>query len=77
MQADLATLEGVDKLLRNAAKGRPVESLLANAGHGLGEGFLDQDFGAMRHVIDTNVTGTLYLIQRVGRGMRSPTRAES
>ena len=24
----------------------------------------------MRHVIDTNVTGTVYLVQLVGRGMR-------
>ncbi|MCW2240132.1 SDR family NAD(P)-dependent oxidoreductase [Azospirillum canadense] len=69
MQADLATLEGVDKLCA-ALKGRPVDALLANAGHGLGHGFLDQDFKDARHVIDTNITGTLYLIQKVGRGMR-------
>jgi uncharacterized protein len=43
VEADLATLEGVDKLYA-AAKGRPVEALLANAGHGLGHAFLDQDF---------------------------------
>jgi uncharacterized protein len=45
--------------------------LLANAGHGLGRGFLDQDFEDVRHVIDTNVTGTIYLAQLVGRAMRS------
>src|SRR4029079_3175640 len=33
--------------------------------------FLDQDFDEVRHVIDTNVTGTVYLIQRVGRDMRA------
>ena len=43
VQADLATLEGVDQLYA-AVGGRPVDALLANAGHGLGHGFLDQDF---------------------------------
>src|ERR687883_491574 len=70
VEADLATLDGVDRLCA-AAKGRPVEVLLANAGHGLGHGFLDQDFDDVRHVIDTNITGTLYLIQKVGRDMRA------
>ncbi len=70
VEADLATLEGVDKLYE-AIKGRPVGALLANAGHGLGHAFLDQDFTQVRHVIDTNITGTLYLIQKVGRDMRA------
>jgi uncharacterized protein len=70
IQADLATLEGVDKLYA-ATNGRPVDALLANAGHGLGHGFLDQDFDEARHVIDTNITGTIYLIQKVGRDMRA------
>jgi short-subunit dehydrogenase len=70
VQADLATLAGVDKL-HAAVRGRPVEALIANAGRGLGRAFLDQDFGDIRRVIDTNVTGTLYLIQKVGREMRS------
>jgi short-subunit dehydrogenase len=51
--------------------GRPVDALLANAGHGLGRAFLDQDFHDVRHVIDTNVTGTVYLVQRIGRDMRA------
>ena len=70
VQADLATLDGVDRLYA-ALKGRAVDALLANAGHGLGHGFLDQDFAEARHVIDTNITGTLYLIHKVGRDMRS------
>lgn len=70
VEADLATIEGVDRLYA-AAKGRPVDALLANAGHGLGHGFLDQDFNEARHVIDTNITGTIYLIQKVGRDMRA------
>ncbi len=68
VEADLATREGVDRL-HAAIKGRPVGALLANAGHGLGHAFLDQDFAQVRHVIDTNITGTIYLIQQVARGM--------
>jgi uncharacterized protein len=49
---------------------QPVDILVANAGRGLGKGFLDQDFDAARHVVDTNVTGTIYLIQKIGRDMR-------
>ena len=70
VETDLATTDGVDQLWA-AAAGRPVDALLANAGHGLGHGFLDQDFEDARHVIDTNVTGTIYLVQLVGRAMRS------
>lgn len=73
VETDLATIEGVDQLY-SAAKGRPVDALLANAGHGLGHGFLDQDFDEARHVIDTNITGTIYLIQKVGRDMRERGR---
>jgi uncharacterized protein len=69
VQADLSTIQGVDQLYA-AASGRPVDALLANAGHGLGHGFLDQDFEEARHVIDTNITGTIYLIHKVGRDMR-------
>lgn len=70
VQTDLSTLEGVDQLY-TATKGRPVDALLANAGHGLGHSFLDQEFANIRHVIDTNVTGTTYLVHKVGRDMRS------
>ena len=70
VEADLATIEGVDNLYA-AARGRPVEALLANAGRGLGKGFLDQHFDEIRHVVDTNITGTIYLIQKVGRDMRA------
>jgi len=70
VEADLATPEGVDKLLA-AAGGRPVDVLMANAGRGLGHGFLDQDFAEVRHVVDTNITGTLYLIQKVAGAMRA------
>lgn len=70
VEADLATLEGVDTLY-TLAGGRPIEALLANAGRGLGGGFLDQNFDEARRVVDTNITGTIYLIQKVGRDMRA------
>jgi short-subunit dehydrogenase len=70
VEADLATQEGVDRLYA-AAEGRPIDALLANAGHGLGHGFLDQDFEDARHVINTNITGTIYLIHLIGREMRT------
>jgi short-subunit dehydrogenase len=70
VEVDLASTDGVDRLVA-AANGRQVDYLLANAGHGLGKGFLDQQFDEVRHVIDTNITGTIYLIQQVGRQMRS------
>ena len=68
VQVDLATPEGVDRLLA-AVNDRPIDALLANAGHGLGRAFLDQDWDEIRHVIDTNVTGTVYLLHKVGREM--------
>ena len=68
LQADLSDRAGVDQLY-SAAKGRRVDALLANAGRGLGRAFLDQDFIRVRHLIDTNITGTLYLIHRVGNEM--------
>lgn len=70
LEIDLATLPGVEQLVETIGD-RTVDALLANAGHGLGQGFLDQDFDEVQHVIDTNVTGTIYLIHQVGRRMRS------
>ncbi|OAV54286.1 oxidoreductase [Rhizobium sp. WYCCWR10014] len=70
--ADLSTLEGVDRLAECIeADGRSVDLLLANAGRGLGKGFLDQEFAEARRVIETNVLGTVYLIHQVGSQMRT------
>jgi uncharacterized protein len=69
VKVDLATRAGVDTLY-NTLKDRPVDALLANAGHGLGGAFLDQDFTQVQHVINTNITGTLDLTQKVGQLMR-------
>lgn len=72
IEADLSTEEGVDRLLEAIeASGRSVDLLMANAGRGLGKGFLDQDFAAARKVVDTNIVGTIYLVQQVGNLMRS------
>ena len=58
------------------ASGRDIDALLANAGHGLGKGFLDQEFAEVQHVINTNITGTLDLIQKVARQMRRRMRGK-
>ena len=68
VEADLATPDGVAQLYA-ALRGRPVEMLIANAGHGLGGAFLDQSLVDITHVIDTNISGTLALIHQVGRDM--------
>jgi short-subunit dehydrogenase len=68
IEADLSTIEGVDRLL-GAAGVRPIDLLFANAGVGTGGAFLEQEVANWRHSIDTNVTGTVYLIQKVLRDM--------
>src|SRR5689334_8302983 len=70
LEVDLSTRDGVDAL-HALIGGRPVDYLLANAGHGLGRAFLDQDFDEIQHVINTNITGTVYLAQLVTREMRA------
>jgi short-subunit dehydrogenase len=70
VEANLATTEGVDKLLAAVGQ-RPIDALLANAGRGLGRAFVDQSFEDIRYVIDTNVTGTVYLIHKVAQRMRA------
>jgi len=69
IEADLSNEAGVDKLIA-AVGNRPIEHLIANAGRGLGDAFLDQDWAAARHVADTNIIGTIYLIHELGRRMR-------
>jgi uncharacterized protein len=70
LEVDLATPDGVDRFCR-AAGDRPIEVLIANAGHGLGQAFLDQDLDAIQHVVDTNISGTIRLIHHAGRQMRA------
>lgn len=72
VDVDLATPEGVDRLYAAIeTTGRPVDALFANAGRGLGRAFLDQSPADWRRVVDTNITGTLCLIQKIGRDMRA------
>jgi len=73
VQCDLATTEGVMHLIQ-AIGDREVDALMANAGHGLGGSFLSQDFQDILHVINTNITGTVHLIQHVARGMVARAR---
>ena len=68
LEADLSTKQGVDQLLAKVAD-RPVDVLVANAGHGLGHGFLDQSPDEWQHVINTDITGTLLLVQPIVRRM--------
>jgi short-subunit dehydrogenase len=68
VKADLATAAGVEALYASV-KQTPVDALLANAGHGLGGAFMDQSFDDIGHVVNTNITGTLDLVQRIGRNM--------
>ncbi len=73
VQCDLSTMEDVARLVAQIGD-RPVDALLANAGQGLGHAFLDQDFSRVEQVIDTNITGTLYLVHQLGRRMRERER---
>ena len=68
VEAELSTFEGVDAVLA-AANGRRIDVLCANAGHGLGRAFLEQDVADWRGVIDTNIVGTAYILQKVLREM--------
>jgi short-subunit dehydrogenase len=73
VQCDLASTEGVLHLI-TAIGEREVDALMANAGHGLGGSFLAQDFDEVLHVINTNIVGTVHLIQHIARGMVARAR---
>jgi short-subunit dehydrogenase len=68
LETDLATQQGVKQLLERVGD-RRVDVLVANAGHGLGHGFLEQAPDEWQHIINTNITGTLLLIQPVVKKM--------
>src|SRR6188508_2609508 len=76
VEADLATIEGVEKLYA-AIGGKPVDALLANAGRGIGGAFLDENFNDVIRVVDTNVTGTLYSSRRSAATCETGIRVES
>lgn len=64
VETDLARQAGVDHLCEVLGD-RDIALLMANAGHGRAGPFLDTQFAEQIHVIDTNVTGTLYLLHRL------------
>ena len=68
VEADLASFEGNDQLLAAIGE-RRIDILIANAGRGLGHAFVTQSPDDWRRVIDTNVTGTTYLLQKVAQRM--------
>ncbi|HEV7433948.1 MAG TPA: SDR family NAD(P)-dependent oxidoreductase [Pseudorhizobium sp.] len=72
MQVDLATRDGVRRFVDGIASlGRPIDLLMANAGRGLGHGFLDEDPDDAQRVVDTNITGTIHLVHAIGNRMRT------
>ena len=68
IETDLSSRQGVEQLLA-AVGDRPVHVLVANAGHGLGHAFLDQATDEWMHVLNTDITGTLLLIQPIVKRM--------
>ncbi|WP_343342827.1 SDR family NAD(P)-dependent oxidoreductase [Sphingomicrobium sp. XHP0239] len=68
LRTDLDTEQGIDELME-AIGSRPVDALIANAGQGQGGKFLETDWPSIKKVLDTNVTGTISLIHRIGRRM--------
>ncbi len=69
VEADLGTEAGVQKLMAKIG-GRDIDLLLANAGIGLRDAFLDQDWNKARRVVEVNVIGTLALLHQAGQRMR-------
>jgi uncharacterized protein len=53
----------VDEVLSRVG-GRPIDVLCANAGIAHGGAFLEEDPDDWCHSIDTNITGTVYLLQQ-------------
>ena len=68
LEVDLSTIDGVERLLA-AAGDRPLDLVCANAAISKGGPFLDESVADWRRSIDTNVTGTVYLLQRSLKAM--------
>lgn len=68
IEVDLSSCAGVDEMMRQF-HGREVDVLCANAGTGTGGAFVEEDFGCWEHSVNTNVTGTIYLLHRVLKQM--------
>lgn len=68
IEVDLSSCEGVDEMMRQL-HGRQVDILCANAGTGTGGAFVEEDFGSSEQSINTNITGTIYLLHLVLKQM--------
>ena len=68
VESDLCAEAGADRL-QALTQGRQVGYPLANAGQGLGNAFAEQVWEKVCHVIDTSVTGTVYLVHRIAHRM--------
>lgn len=68
LNTDLGTAHGIDEVLK-ALGSRRADVLIANAGHGLGGAFFDQQWDDIAPIIDTNVKGTVSLIHKIGGQM--------
>src|SRR5687768_12555306 len=73
VQADLATYDGVEKLVSSIeAAGRPLDAIAINAGVGVGGDFTHQtDLRAELNMINLNVVSSVHLAKRVLPGMVS------
>lgn len=70
VEADLGTKRGLDDLW-DVIEDRHIDYLMANAGRGLGQAFLEQDWPDIEDVVHTNVTGTTSLLHRAIPEMRA------
>ena len=73
VECDLATAHGVEELW-SALDGRTPDVVMANAGRGLGDAFLTQDWDRIEEVIHLNVTGTTAVVHRAARSMAAAGR---
>ncbi len=70
VQADLATHEGVHKLLSAIqASGRPVDAAAINAGVGVSGRFVETDLAEELNMVALNVTSTLHLAKYIVKDM--------
>ncbi|WP_096787674.1 SDR family oxidoreductase [Rhodobacter sp. CZR27] len=70
VRADLSTREGVETLWA-AIEGRDIDLFFANAGRALGHAFHEQDWTAIRRLIDLNIRQTTLMLHRVGAKMQA------
>jgi len=66
VHADLATLEGCEKLVEAVnASGRPIDALLLNAGIGVGGAFLNTELDDEMRMIALNINAVVLLAKRL------------